>query len=110
MVGDMTQSPAFAPDVVREHYRRMAGSLILGKAAPVLPELSRLGSLAPTRYIPGMPKRKRVTEWEVIRIKATPAAFVGFVNAPDEATALKTAIKQFNIRREDQSQLIVRPR
>jgi hypothetical protein len=31
------------------------------------------------RYIPGMPKRKRETEWEVIRLKATPAAFVGLV-------------------------------
>jgi hypothetical protein len=46
----------------------------------------------------------------VTRIKATPAAFVGFVNAPDEATALKTAIKLTGIRREDQSRLIVRLR
>jgi hypothetical protein len=61
-------------------------------------------------HISSMPKRKRETEWEVIRIKATPAAFVGFVNAPDEATVLKAAIKQFNIRREDQSRLVVRPR
>jgi hypothetical protein len=53
----------------------------------------------------------RVTpEWEVIRIKATPAAFVGTVQAPDKTSALKTGIKQFNIRREDQSRLIVRPR
>jgi hypothetical protein len=47
------------------------------------------------------PKRKRATEWEVIRIKATPAAFVGLVQAPDKASALRIAIKQFNIRRED---------
>ena len=64
----------------------------------------------PSRYIPRMPKRKRETEWEVIRLKATPAAFVGLVRAPDKASALKTAIKRFNIRREDQSRLLVRPR
>ena len=46
----------------------------------------------------------------MIRLKATPAAFVGLVQAPDKASALKTAIKQFNIRREDQSRLLVRPR
>jgi hypothetical protein len=46
----------------------------------------------------------------VIRINATPAAFVGLVRAPDEASALKTAIKQFNIRCEDQSRLLIRPR
>ena len=63
----------------------------------------------PSRYISGMPKRKRETEWEVIRLKATPAAF-GVVQAPDKASALKTAIKQFNVRREDQSRLLIRPR
>ncbi len=31
LVGDMTRSPAGPLDVVRDHYRRMAGSLILGK-------------------------------------------------------------------------------
>jgi hypothetical protein len=35
--------------------------------------------------------------------KATPAAFVKMVQAPNETSALKTAIGQFNIRREDQS-------
>ena len=35
--------------------------------------------------------------------KATPAAFVGMVQAPNETSALKIAIGQFNIRREDQS-------
>jgi hypothetical protein len=74
--------------------------------------LAATRQFATSSYIPGMPKRKRerVTEWEVIRLKATPAAFVGLVRAPDEATALKTAIKLFGIRPEDQSRLIVRPR
>jgi hypothetical protein len=42
--------------------------------------------------------------------QATPTAFVGLVQAPDKASALKTAIKQFNVRREDQSRLLIRPR
>ena len=69
---------------------------------------SRTRKLATSRYIRGMAKRKRETEWEVIRIKATPAAFVGLVQAPDKVGALKTAIKRFNIRREDQSRLLIR--
>ena len=69
-----------------------------------------LGNVSASRYISGMAKRKRETEWEVIRLKATPAAFVGLVQAPDKASALKTAIKRFNIRREDQSRLLARPR
>ena len=69
-----------------------------------------LGNFAAGRYISHMPKRKREAEWQVIRLKATPAAFVGLVQAPDKASALKTAIRQFNIRREDQSRLLIRPR
>jgi hypothetical protein len=57
-----------------------------------------------------MPKRKRETEWEVMRLKATPAAFVGLVQALDNTTAPKVAIKQFNIWREDQWRLLIRPR
>jgi hypothetical protein len=45
-------------------------------------------------HISGMAKRKRETEWEVIRIKATPGAFIGLVQAPDKASALKTAINR----------------
>ena len=59
---------------------------------------------------PEWAKGKRETQWEVIRLKATPAAFVGLDQAPDKATALKAAIERFNIRREDQSRLLIRPR
>ena len=45
--------------------------------------------MSATRYISRMAKGKRETEWEVIRLKATPAALVGLVQAPDKATALK---------------------
>jgi hypothetical protein len=37
-------------------------------------------------HICGIAKRKRETEWEVIRIKATPAAFVGTVQASPSPT------------------------
>jgi len=58
-----------------------------------------LGNVSATRYISRMAKGKRETEWEVIRLKATPAAFVGLDQAPDKASALKAAIERFNIRR-----------
>jgi hypothetical protein len=40
-----------------------------------------------------MHKRKRAGElmWEIRRLTATPAALVGFVNAPDEKSALEIA-------------------
>ena len=38
---------------------------------------AELGNFAAGRHISRLPKRKRRTEWEVIRLKATPAAFVG---------------------------------
>jgi gamma-glutamylcysteine synthetase len=52
--------------------------------------------------------RKKQARWEVIRLKASPAVFVGLVDAPDEATAKKTAIKQFKIKQEHQKALLVR--
>lgn len=51
---------------------------------------------------------KKQYAYEVIRLKGSPAAFVGLVYAPDEKTALKQAIKAFEIRPEDQKRLPVR--
>jgi hypothetical protein len=50
--------------------------------------------------------RKKEHTWEIRRLKATPAAFVGLVDAPDETTAVKAAIKQFAIPPRDQKSLI----
>jgi len=50
--------------------------------------------------------RKKVRTWEVRRLTASPATFVGFVEAPDEAGAVKAAIKQFDVRPQDQKRLI----
>ncbi len=57
-----------------------------------------------------MPKSRkkppRIPTWEIRRLKATPAAYIGLVDAPNEASAVKAAIKQFAIRPEDQKRLI----
>jgi hypothetical protein len=60
-----------------------------------------LGNVSATRYISRMAKGKRETEWEVIRLKATPAALVGLVQAPDKATALKAAIDATRTKRSE---------
>jgi hypothetical protein len=49
-----------------------------------------------------MPKKQFAVK--VMRLKASPAAFV---YAPDEKSALKKAIEEFEIRREDQKRLLV---
>ena len=41
-----------------------------------------------------------------MRLRASPAAFVGYVTARDEKAALETAVKQFKIRRAEQGRLI----
>jgi hypothetical protein len=51
-------------------------------------------------------KRRRVATWRVSRLRGTPAAFVGTVEAADEATAKERAIKQFGVRPEDRKRLI----
>jgi hypothetical protein len=55
-------------------------------------------------------RRQPLTQWEVYRLKSTPAVFVGLVYADDEASALKAAIAGHNIRPADQKRLIARPR
>ena len=58
-----------------------------------------------------MPKRKskrQQLQWEIRRLKASPAVFVGLVDAPDEDKAKELAIKQFDIRKEDRDRLLVR--
>jgi len=54
------------------------------------------------------PKKRplRIPTWEIRRLKATPAAFVGLVDAPDQTSAVRAAIKQFAIPPRDQKSLI----
>ena len=51
-------------------------------------------------------ERRRVATWQISRLRGTPAAFIGLVDAPDAASAKERAIKQFSIRPEDQKRLI----
>jgi len=51
-------------------------------------------------------KREKERTWEIRRLKATPAALIGLINAPDAAKAKERAIKQFDIRPEDRGRLI----
>ena len=46
-----------------------------------------------------MPKgpSKKMYEWRVTRIRATPAALIGYVEAPDAEEAIKEAIRAFGI-------------
>jgi hypothetical protein len=36
-------------------------------------------------------------EWRIIRLKKTPAALLGYVNAPDQAEAIRKAIVSFGV-------------
>jgi ribosomal protein S2 len=51
-------------------------------------------------------KSKKDYTWEIRRLKASPAALVAVVDTPDETSAIKEAIKQFNVQPEDQKRLI----
>ena len=49
---------------------------------------------------------RRATIWQICRLRGTPAAFIGLIDAPGAATAKERAVKQFDIRPEDQKRLI----
>jgi len=52
--------------------------------------------------------RKKQLPWAVLRLKGSPAAFVGLVYAADEKSARKTAIKELKIKPEDRDRLLIR--
>jgi hypothetical protein len=45
----------------------------------------------------GKHRSKKPYRWRISRIRGTPAQFIGFVDAPDDATAIKNAIEEFQI-------------
>jgi len=59
-------------------------------------------------YIWGRRRVRKMKErtWEIRRLKASPAALVALVDAPDEASAIKRAVKEYAIRPEDEKRLI----
>lgn len=50
--------------------------------------------------------KKKERTWKIRRLKASPAALVGLVDAPDEEWIIKVAIEEYRIRCEDQNRLI----
>ena len=48
--------------------------------------------------------------WLVYDIKGTPAKLVGFIDAPDEQTAIKAVIKEYRIPRKERGRLIAHRR
>jgi hypothetical protein len=77
------------------------------KMEPMRDRMSRrkLGIKAVAFSVP-----KKPIQWEVYRpIKGSPGAFIGIVEAPDETSALKTAIEEFGIiNPEHQNRVFVR--
>jgi hypothetical protein len=49
---------------------------------------------------------RKQPRWQIVRLNATPAQFIGLVDAPDETRAIKAAIGQFEIPPGDQERLI----
>ena len=45
---------------------------------------------------------KKLATWAIVRIKGTPAAVIGYVEAEDAESAIKEAIRQFNITAPEQ--------
>ena len=51
--------------------------------------------------------RTKDHEWRIIRIKGSPAAYVGHVRAADEKEAIRKAIQEFQITNpEDRKRLV----
>jgi hypothetical protein len=51
-------------------------------------------------YISAMSKRSpssKLYDWRITRIRATPAALIGYVEAPDADQAIKEAIAKYEI-------------
>jgi hypothetical protein len=55
---------------------------------------------------------KKATEhrWKIYRLRGTPAAFIGSVNAPDEKAALMAAVEEFRIDDPQQQRRLIAQR
>jgi hypothetical protein len=53
-------------------------------------------SKRPSKRVP-TPATTPIFEWRIVRLKASPAALIGYVNAPDQEQAIAKAIKAFGI-------------
>jgi hypothetical protein len=50
--------------------------------------------------------RRSAPEWDVYRIKSSPAAFIGRVTAKDKANAIAAAIEQYAVPARHQKRLL----
>jgi hypothetical protein len=55
-----------------------------------------------------MPKKE--FSWDIYRLRGTPAVYIGSVNAPDENSAIKKAIEEFQITDTEQQKRLVAQR
>jgi hypothetical protein len=53
---------------------------------------------------------KKMYRWRISRIRGTPAEFIGFVEAPHEAAAIKKAIEEFDITDPEKKKRLVAQR
>jgi 1,2-phenylacetyl-CoA epoxidase PaaB subunit len=60
--------------------------------------------------MPKKPQPKKLHSWRIFRIRGTPAAEIGTVQAPDAETAIKVAIKEFNIKNPEQQKRLMAQR
>jgi hypothetical protein len=49
--------------------------------------------------------RSKMYEWRIIRIRSTPAALIGYVQAPDADQAIEEAIAKYEIKPHEQARL-----
>jgi hypothetical protein len=52
------------------------------------------------------PVARKVHRWRITRLRGTPAAYVGEVEAPDEETAIKKAGEEFDVPQQLRFKLI----
>jgi hypothetical protein len=69
---------------VRERARRSAGDCELARKAQHYPRTRRAA-------------RRSAPTWSIYRLKASPAALVGVVQAADANSAIKAAIEQYRV-------------
>jgi hypothetical protein len=56
------------------------------------------------------PTKERPPSWAVYHLKGTPAKLVGIVYAPDERSAIKRAIEEFEVPANQHARLIAQRR